>query len=409
MGKGGGGGGGGTHTVINKTELPPWLDQGAQDIFRQAQRVGANLDAPFQGNLVPGFNDFHTRAFADAQAASGLAMPGISQALGSAQGVANFTPDNVSAGNFLSGNVNAYMDPFLENVEAGALRTLNDQRQLALQGVSDSAIRAGGAFGSRHGVREAVTDAEFGRAASDLSAGIRSQGFQNAQAMMSRDQDRALAADQGNQQAGLTGAQLRGQGAFLSGNLANMLQSAGLQGAAITEGIGDRFRDLEGAQLAQDAMQYEAMRNFPIERLQIPLNAIGMIPHGQTTTTTGPAPMTQGANPFMGALGGISSGLGIAQTLGMATGGAGMGIMGGLGGLLGLFSDREEKTDIKKLGKDPQTGLDMYAYRYKGDPKSYPKVVGPMAQDVEKAGGSVTKVGGRRVIRNLGFGGGMPA
>ena len=42
------------------------------------------------------------------------------------------------------------------------------------------------------------------------------------------------------------------------------------------------------------------------------------------------------------------------------------------------------KTDITKLGKDPKTGLDMHAFRYKGDPKTYPKVVGPMAQDVEK-------------------------
>jgi hypothetical protein len=43
----------------------------------------------------------------------------------------------------------------------------------------------------------------------------------------------------------------------------------------------------------------------------------------------------------------------------------------------------------------------MYAYRYKGDPKSYPKVVGPMAQDVEKKHpGSVGKIGGHRVIRN---------
>ena len=45
------------------------------------------------------------------------------------------------------------------------------------------------------------------------------------------------------------------------------------------------------------------------------------------------------------------------------------------------MSDENEKTDKKKIGKDPDTGLDLYSYRYKGDPKTYPKVVGPMAQD----------------------------
>jgi Chaperone of endosialidase len=55
-----------------------------------------------------------------------------------------------------------------------------------------------------------------------------------------------------------------------------------------------------------------------------------------------------------------------------------------LGGLGGLASDRRMKTDVQKFGTDPESKLPIYAYRYKGDPKTYPKVVGPMAQDVKK-------------------------
>jgi len=41
---------------------------------------------------------------------------------------------------------------------------------------------------------------------------------------------------------------------------------------------------------------------------------------------------------------------------------------------------------------------------YKGDPKNYPKIVGPMAQDVEKKfPGAVEEINGHKVI-NLGFG-----
>jgi hypothetical protein len=66
--------------------------------------------------------------------------------------------------------------------------------------------------------------------------------------------------------------------------------------------------------------------------------------------------------------------------------------------LLGL-SDEREKTDIEKIGKDPETGLQLYAYRYKGDPKTYPKVTGPMAQEVEKKfPGSTEQVGGRMAV-----------
>jgi hypothetical protein len=82
-----------------------------------------------------------------------------------------------------------------------------------------------------------------------------------------------------------------------------------------------------------------------------------------------------------------------------------MGGLFGLGGqLLGLggslLSDRTDKTDIQPLGQDPQTGIPIHAFRYKGDPKSYPKTIGPMAQDVEKAApDAVTTVGDHKVIR----------
>jgi len=63
------------------------------------------------------------------------------------------------------------------------------------------------------------------------------------------------------------------------------------------------------------------------------------------------------------------------------------------------LSDRNEKTDIKKIGKSEVTGLDVFSYRYKGDPKNYPKVVGPMAQDIEKKyPGSTERVGGKLAV-----------
>jgi hypothetical protein len=62
-------------------------------------------------------------------------------------------------------------------------------------------------------------------------------------------------------------------------------------------------------------------------------------------------------------------------------------------------SDRTLKTDITPIGKDPTTGIPLHAYRYKGDPKTYPKVVGPMAQDVAKVfPDAVKRVGGKLTV-----------
>jgi hypothetical protein len=61
-------------------------------------------------------------------------------------------------------------------------------------------------------------------------------------------------------------------------------------------------------------------------------------------------------------------------------------------------SDENDKTDITKLGED-ENGQTLYAYRYRGDPKSYPKVVGPMAQDIEKKNpAAVKKIGKHKVV-----------
>lgn len=57
--------------------------------------------------------------------------------------------------------------------------------------------------------------------------------------------------------------------------------------------------------------------------------------------------------------------------------------LGGLAGLAFLKSDSRDKTDIKHEG-DSESGVPIYSYRYKEDPKSYPKVVGPMAEDVAR-------------------------
>lgn len=109
---------------------------------------------------------------------------------------------------------------------------------------------------------------------------------------------------------------------------------------------------------------------------------------------------------YSGALGGLSGFFGNSGTTTSSqslpfTSALGLGIagLGTAGSLFGL-SDRELKTDIEHIGVDEATGLNIYAYRYKNDPKTYPKVVGPMAQEVaEKYPHLVAKIGGRLVIR----------
>jgi hypothetical protein len=217
------------------------------------------------------------------------------------------------------------------------------------------------------------------------------QNFGQAQAAAQSDIARNLAAQQANQQAGLSGAGLNLSAAQGLGSLATQQQQNFLQGTSAALAGQESAQQQAQAQIAAQQQAYQEAKQYPLEQLQIPLQALGMTPYGQQTTTTGPGPSSNG---FMTGLGGLSAGVGIL---------GGLKSLGAFSALAGL-SDERMKTDIEKIGRDQDSGLDMYAYRYKGDPKSYPKVVGPMAQDIEKKyPNQTTEIAGRKAV-NLGFG-----
>ena len=118
-----------------------------------------------------------------------------------------------------------------------------------------------------------------------------------------------------------------------------------------------------------------------------------MTPYEQGQQSSSTQETQTAADPLKEALGGLST-AGVSLFPGGPRGPA-TSAMAGLGAMFGGLSDRSMKTDITKVGTHP-SGIAIHAYRYKGDPKTYPKVVGPMAEDVAKTfgPGSVAKIPG---------------
>lgn len=384
-------------TVTNRTDLPDWIEDFAKSGLEQADNVAANLAAPYQGNVVAGMNDQQRTALDATTAAMGGTNAAYSAAQGGAQGVMNFAPQQVQGQSFLGGNINAYMSPYTANVENAAIQQLDDQRLRALNQTADQAIAAGGFGGSRQGVMEGVLNAEAAKSAGQLSAGLRDQAFRQGAAMMDTDMARAQQAAMANQQAGLQGAGLNLQGSATLGDLATQGQQSYLQSVQAALGAGNQYQMQDQAALDADRLRYEELKNYPLQQLDIRLAALGMTPYGSTSTQTNPTSTNYG----MLGIGGALAGAQLAGTLGY---GAGYGALGGAA--LGLLSDPKTKTDITPVGTDPNTGFDVIAFRYKGDPKSYPKTVGYDAEDIKKkAPDMVRTVGNTKIIKNMGFGG----
>ena len=379
-----------TSTVKNVTTLPAWYESAAKGAIADADTAADNIAKPYLGNTVAGLDPMQQQMIGLTGQNVGSTNPAFAQAGQTAAGVAGYTP-----GSFLTGNIGAYMNPYLENVEQAALGNLDQAYKQTLNTIGDRAINAKAFGGSRQGVAEGVAASETARQMGDLSAQLRAQGFQQASGMMQSDMDRAM-----------QGQGLNLQAAGMQGDLANAGQSAYLQSIQSALSAGQINQAQAQAMLDQAENQYNAMRNVPLEQLNIRLAALGgtQVPTSSTQTSRTP---TSG-NPFVGGLGGAMSGAQLGSMFGPI--GTGIGAIGG--GLLGFLSDERSKTNIQPLGVDGVTGLPMYAYDYADDVERAqmsgqpmpPKRVGPMAQDMPDD--MVDEIGGMKVIRgNFGFGG----
>jgi len=302
-------------------------------------------------------------------------------------------------------NINKYLNPYTDEVEKRAIGNANTALDQRLLQTTDAARKAGAFGGSRHGIESGVTQAEGVRGIGDLSALLRKQGidFATSTAISDRAGKQAGAAGllgAASGQAGVGAGQLgvagglqntaAGYGSAGAGTLAGagaagnvasglMNNAAGIQNANQTDignllTAGAQQKTQQQQELDAAMKQFYEKRDYPIEGLNTRLAALGMSPYGKTETTNKTATSEDKGPDWASILLGAGK-LGL-QAYGM--------------------SDRDTKTDIEKVvdGKIP-----LYAYRYKSDPKTYPKVVGPMAQDVRKvAPSAVKKIGGKLVI-----------
>jgi len=234
---------------------------GGADTRGQFDAARQMLQQSGQANLVPGQN-LMQQSVQQAQAAGpqfGAAQnmlgTGITSLTGAAQG---FSPSNVQA----------FMNPYQQQVIDESLRQINRQGDIARQNLQAQAVRAGAFGGSREGVQRAELERALSEQRNAAITGALAQGYQGAaqqaQQAFEQQQQRQLSQAQGFQgAAGLLGnleAQRAQQGlatAQYAGNIgqnlaAQQLQQAGLgQQAASTAGALAQQQFGIGAQIGQ--------------------------------------------------------------------------------------------------------------------------------------------------------------
>ena len=366
------------------TQLPPWINTAAQQNYAQAQNIAAQPLQQYQGQLTPSVSPQMQQSWNTAAQGGDAGADQYNASQAGYLGVLGQQPQQVNAGQLSNTNLQPYMNPYTQSVINATLPIM--QQNLALQqNQNQNQANAAGAFGgSRMAVQQGVTQAQGAQNMAQMAAQLNQANYGQAQGAAQSDIATNLQAQLANQQAQQNQGALNLQAA---GGLGVLGQQAQLSQAR-------NFTEQMTAGTAQEAQQqndinanlaqYQQALQYPYQQLGVLQSALGMTPYGQSTTGQSTTTTQQSANPLGMALGGL-------QSLGSLFGSGGM--FGASGAFAGV-SDRRLKTDIQKVGRHP-TGIPLYAYRYKGDPKSYPKALGPMAEDVAKiAPHAVAKIPG---------------
>jgi hypothetical protein len=328
-----------TSNQSQQTQLPAWVDAASQANYQQAVDVAGRPLQQYGGQMVADPSSMTTQGYNLIKSNVGSTDPLVNQAAAL----------NTQSGGPL--DISKYMNPYTDEVINRTTADANTALTQQMAGNAAAAQKAGAFGGSRFGVQQGVTQAQGVKNIGDISAQLRQAGFDTA--------TQTAVGQQANQRAAATGLLNTAQQkiAGQQGDITNLM-SAGQQDQAQQQAI-----------INANIQKFQQAWDYPTQQLNMKLAALGMSPYGQTVTGN---KTSETETPIDWA----TTGLGILKAA----------------PALFAMSDRNTKTDITKLTDDE---IPLYSYRYKGDPKSYPKVIGPMAQDIEKKYPSAIKKVGR--------------
>jgi hypothetical protein len=328
------GGGSGNTTTTTKAELPSWLANAAQDNLNRA--VDYNKDyhnyQQYTEPRIAGQTPDQlqaAQAIRNMQGQTGAALGSLGA---SSAALGGYQAQQVTPQTLAGTNLQPYMNPYTGEVETNALRALEGTRQDSQNQIGDQFLSSKAFGGSRQALQSAVTDAQFGQRAGDLSSQLRQANFAQAQQAATGDISRNLAAQQANQQAGLASAGIDLSAYKQAADIYGQRQGAEARDIGLLDTSGGQQQQMNQGALDLQYQNWMEGNNYYKSQIEWLQQMLGSTPGSGTTTVN--AGGGSKASPALGALGGAASGAAIGTQIspgyGTAIGAAAGALFGGL-------------------------------------------------------------------------------
>lgn len=296
-----------TQTVVNKTELPAYIQEASQSNIAEANRIASqpwtgwtdSVVSPWNADMNQAADKTRNMAF-DWQPQMQAAEGGLNDAGAVYKGVANAqTP-----------NVDAFMNPRMKAI----YDEINRQGEIQRNQINRGAAARRMLGGTGHAVL----------------AGQQMQGQTRAAGLAAAESyDKALGAAQAQQQIQMAGAAGESASARSLADLAGAKSNLKYTDLQALMSLGTAQREDEQANLNQKIQNFYENRDWDVRGLNLKNATLSSVPYELTQTQTSPY---YPKSPLAGAFGGAMSGAG----LGMSVGGGPWGAAAG--GVLGLLA-----------------------------------------------------------------------
>jgi hypothetical protein len=360
-------------------EIPQWVQNAGQQNYGLAQQVASQPLQQYQGQMVADVAPQTQQAWNLAANSGNVGQDAQNAAQSGYLNNLSQTPAQVNPAQLSNTNLSPYMNPYTSSVINATLPIMQQNLGLSQNQQQNAANSANAYGGSRQAVQQGVTQAQGALGMGQMAAQLNQANYGQAQAAAQSDVAAQNTAQAQNQAAGLSQEQINNAASSGLGTLGTQQMQNNIANYGMLTSAGGFEQQQAQNDINAQMAKFQQAFQYPQQQLGIMESSLGMTPYDTATSgTSASQSTTTQSNPMAAALGGL-------QTLGglFSSGAGGTSAATGISSFLSGLSDRRLKTDIVKIGKHP-TGIDMYAYRYKGDPKHYPKIVGPMAEDVKK-------------------------
>ena len=254
---------------VNQTQLPPWVNQAAQQNYGLAQNIAERPLTQYQGQQVADIGPQTQQAWNLAAQSGGAGADQYNASQAGFLTAAGTPATQVNAQSLANTNLQPYMNPFTQSVINTTMPLMQQQNALSQNQAANQANSANAFGGSRQGVQQGVAQAQGALNIGQMASQLNQANFDQAQQAATGDITRNLQAQTSNQGAN-------------QANINSLIQAAGglgTLGSQAQQNQRQQFLELSTAgagqqpqaqnQIAANMGQFNQAQQYPLPQLGI--------------------------------------------------------------------------------------------------------------------------------------------